>query len=284
MNATEWLFVDAHVHLHDCFPLASFLNAATANMRRAADDAHVPFASSRRILLFTESSGDDAFQRLAGYAQTGREECTEDGQAWAFHQAGESGALLARRSDGAEVYLFAGSQIVTGENLEVLALASPVRFPERKPLAETVRAVGDAGGMPVVPWGFGKWLGRRGKILRDFLKSNPGRVWLGDNRGRPVFWPRPTLFTLVEQQGGRVLPGSDPLPFASEAHTVAGFGFMAQGRFDPGKPLSSVKSMLLDPATSLRPYGRQEHPVRFVRNQIAMQLRKRALQKSTPSL
>ncbi len=274
-----YLFVDAHVHLHVCFPLGSFLNAAVRNMRQAAGDLNLPVASSRLILLLTESSGNDAFQRLADYAagsaRTGHDERDSDGRTWTFHQTKESGGLQARRSDGAELFVAAGRQIVTQENLEVLALMTPSFFQEREPLAQTVQSVHDAGGIPVIPWGFGKWMGRRGRVLEGYVEKNPGRVWLGDNGGRPMFRSRPALFSVVEQQGGRVLPGSDPLPFASEAHNVASFGFMAEGPFIPEKPLVSLKNMLHDPETSLRPYGRLERPMRFARNQIAMQFRKR---------
>ncbi|MGB6167560.1 MAG: hypothetical protein WBF52_08235 [Geitlerinemataceae cyanobacterium] len=165
---------------------------------------------------------------------------------------------------------------MTAENLEVLALATIGEMQEGLPTEVTIREVIDRGGIPVIPWGFGKWFGHRGALLSNLLQQEDSPTFfLGDNSGRPVFWPRPPLFEQAEQKGMMVLPGTDPLPFASQFSRPGKFGFAMSGNFDPAKPAESVKNLLKDASTSIQPYGALENPWQFVQNQIAMQLVKR---------
>ena len=61
-----------------------------------------------------------------------------------------------------------------------------------------VREARESGALVVIPWGAGKWLGRRGAVLSRYLRSvdDPG-IFLGDNGGRPNAW-RPRHFGLGE--------------------------------------------------------------------------------------
>jgi len=132
-----------------------------------------------------------------------------------------------------------------------------------------------SGAIPVIPWGFGKWVARRGKILRNFLEKNQfSPLFLGDNGGRPGFWPRPSYFKKAEENGLRVLPGSDPLPLTSESSRPGSFGFSFQGTLDPRHPGMDIKKILLDPKTHLQPYGSLENPYRFAYKQLAIRLNK----------
>ena len=97
---------------------------------------------------------------------------------------------------------------------------------------------------------------------------------LGDNSGRPVFWPKPFHFSIAERRSIGVLPGSDPLPFARECERVGSFGAVARAPFDPDRPAARLKHLLRE-GLGTRPYGQLESPLRFVRNQVEMQLKKR---------
>jgi hypothetical protein len=46
-------------------------------------------------------------------------------------------------------------------------------------------------------------------------------------------------------------------------------------QLDPQKPAASMKAHLRERDAEIHPFGRLEGPLLFVRNQIAMQLRKR---------
>jgi hypothetical protein len=138
-----------------------------------------------------------------------------------------------------------------------------------------LRAARAAAGLAAVPWGAGKWLGRRGRVLSDLLESidDPG-VFLGDNGGRPSGW-RPRHFAAAARRGVRLLPGSDPLPFPGEHRSLAATGFRLGGTQTGVPDAARLVALLERPATRIEPYGDRERPLRFVRHQLAMQWRMR---------
>ncbi|MFQ6006514.1 MAG: hypothetical protein ACE5OQ_13540, partial [Woeseia sp.] len=58
------------------------------------------------------------------------------------------------------------------------------------------------------------------------------------------------------------------------------FGFGIKGAVDLEHPARELEAMLYDSSTVPKPYGALERPYRFVRNQLAMQLRKRTRKKN----
>jgi hypothetical protein len=173
------------------------------------------------------------------------------------------------------MFVMAGQQIITAEKLEVLALATSAKIADGKPLAETVDAVRRGGGLAVLPWGVGKWLGKRGELLDRFLQeTSPESLFVGDNGGRPVFWPRPALFDRAEQRGIRLLSGSDSLPLAGEERRVATFGAMIDGELSDSLPAAELKSLLCKPGISITPFGKPAGVLQFLRMQLGLRLEK----------
>ena len=103
----------------------------------------------------------------------------------------------------------------------------------------------------------------------------PEEISLGDNSGRLAFWLEPAEFSLARRRGFRILPGSDPLPFASEVSRAASYGLAVAGELSDTDPAGDMLTLLSDPAIRITPFGRLEGPVRFLRNQLAMQWVKR---------
>ncbi len=260
--------IDAHVHLHDCFSTPAFLGAARDVFRAAS--ARLGIAAAPGVLLLTEGAGEDAFVRLAeGAGETGP-------GGWEVRRTAEERSLVAGRDGVDELVLVAGRQIATGDGLEVLAPATRRRFRDGRPLVETLEEVREAGGPAVVPWGFGKWWGRRGRLLAGLVDAaDPGWFFLGDNGGRPRGVPALGLFRQAAARGVRVLPGSDPLPFPGHAARAGSYGFVLERPLDSERPAASLLAALADPATRPRPYGRRRSPLPFVVDQLRMQLRKR---------
>ena len=259
------VLVDAHVHLHDTFAVRSFLEAAAGNFA-AAGRAIGAYAAS--YLMFVESRGVDNFGRLAsGAAQTGE---------WDLQQSNEAVSLVARKQSAAPLVLVAGRQIVSAEGIEVLALGTRSPEPDGRPLADTVAAVRATGALPVLPWGFGKWWGRRGRLVEEQVEqSEPGELFLGDNGGRLASSGRPPLFERAEARGIAVIPGSDPLPLPGEVSKVGRYAFPVDASFAEGAPFATLRQALCSLVSSPRPLGRLEHLHTFVYCQVAMQLRKR---------
>jgi len=266
------ILVDAHVHVHGCFDLQNFLDSALENFRTEAARWQQGDSFSG-VLLLTESAQVNWFQRFAFYADS--ERLIGRGNDWSFSRTNEACSLRAGCAAGLGFFVIAGRQIITAEKLEVLALATEKEFVDGLPLQQVIQTVTENDAIPVVPWGFGKWMGKRGRFLMEKLKqADKSDFLLGDNGGRPIFLPRPYHFKLAESKGIRVLPGSDPLPFASECLRPGGFGFAVEGRLNPKQPASDIRRILIDSAIRPRPYGALEMPYRFFRHQLAMQILK----------
>ncbi len=266
--------VDAHVHLHDCYDVDRFFDHAWDNLNAALPPA--TSAGARACcLLFTECAGDDYFGALRrsadGYP------ARPDGHAgrrWRAAPTGEPESLVV---DGGErrLYLIAGRHIACREGLEILRLGTLGRFEDRRPI-DAVLAEGAALGLPqVIPWGAGKWFFRRARLLSRLIRDWRGPLFfLGDEGGRPAFWPYPGHFREAAALGVRDLPGTDPLPFAHDIGKVGRVGFRIELEFDASRPAASLIGALRSNVAYER-FARLEPPGRFVRNQIAMQLRKR---------
>ena len=271
-SETRLVVADAHVHIYDCFNLDQFLDASYQNFSQIAanQDNQSPFIG---VLFLTETIRDHYFQHLSKLAAG--ESTAALTQKWAFRATGEAESLYAYTREGQELCIIAGRQVVTSEDLEVLALGTAALFEDGQPIDQVVNAVHQAGGLPVIPWGFGKWIGRRGAVLAELLNAGQATVLLGDNSGRPLFWKRPPYFDAVEKKGLCVLPGTDPLPFTSETDRPGKYGFTMQVVMDPQMPATSLKQAVMNSPNLLKTYGSLESPIRFVRNQIAMQVTKR---------
>ena len=255
---TACTLVDAHVHIHPCFPVESVFDGALENFRKAGEDLGLPGTTG--CLLLTEMAGRHWFRDARGTAG-----------GWTLARTEEEGSLIARRSSGESLVVVAGRQIVVQERLEVLALGKDVDIPDRLSLDETLRRVRDSGALPVLPWGFGKWSGRRGAIVAATLARPGGELYLGDNSNRLHIAGVPRL--LREAGEILVLPGTDPLPFPSHAGRAGSFGFVLETALDPLRPAEDLLRRIRALREQLRTYGRGETLPRFLRTQASLQLR-----------
>ncbi len=262
--------VDAHVHFYPCYRREPFLDGALANFRRHGRRLRIETAAPS-FLLLTEAAADHWFRELREAAAAG-----EAGR-WTFRATADECSLVASRGEEAAIVVVAGRQIAAREGLEVLALGLDEDVPDGLPLRVTLVRVADAGAVPVIPWGFGKWWFRRGAVLRALLEAPPARgFFLGDNGGRPRGFGAPAPFAGAGRQGIRILPGSDPLPFPWHEKRAGSTGFVLDGVIDAGRPGAGLKSRLRGLASQPRAYGDGEPLPVFLLHQLVMQLRKRA--------
>jgi hypothetical protein len=260
------LLMDGHVHYHACFDLEVFLGAAARNFEAARRAMGRPEAVG--CLMLTENSWNHWFQALSEGLLT---RLTSE---WDAESTGESCSLLARKGDGTTLVVVAGRQVVAADRLEVLALATTQEFPDGLPFRATLEAVLDSGAIAVLPWGFGKWTGARGRLVADLLSSPDADLfYLGDNGGRPEHTPSPGLFGVALKRGVPILPGSDPLPLRAEVHKPGRYGFVLEGPFDPERPAASIRSLLSN-RTQPQRFGHLESPGTFVLRQAQLRLRR----------
>lgn len=173
------------------------------------------------------------------------------------------------------MYVIAGRQIITSEGLELLALATHAAIPDGVSLADGMKRVRDAGGVPVVPWAFGKWWGRRGVVVREALQRDDAPD-LGDNSARPAILSDPALFRYAESRGRMVLPGTDPLPLSDHETRAGSYGFVLEAGVSSDHPAMSLVSALGARSQSPRRFGSRVGPLEFIRHQLALRMRKSA--------
>jgi hypothetical protein len=269
--------VDAHVHLHSCYDPDELLQNASDNLATASNGID-PAARKAYFLLLAECQRDDCFGALRALA---------DGLAasnggsdlrlrhWAVAATQESISVVARRGQQ-ELFIVAGRQVACREGLEVLVLGTTHRFDDGRPIREILRE-SDALGVPrVIPWGPGKWFFRRGRLLNELVTEfRKPTLFLGDEGGRPAFWGYPQHFAQAARLGVRDLPGTDPLPFPHDVAKVGRMGLRIEVDLDAARPGASLLRALTDIGSPVERFATLEPPLRFVRNQIGMQLRKR---------
>ena len=258
--------IDAHVHFYSAYDTQRFLDAASDGFARQAE------ASALRVLFMAESRSDNWFATLA-HPET-RADALADTN-WQHFPTGEPQSLgLRRASDDAELLIIAGHQCVTSEDIEVLMLGQNAKHPDGEPAVQVVEAALKASALPLLPWGFGKWLGKRGDLVASLLEQFGHQILLGDNSGRLAGTKTPDLLSQGAQSGHCLLPGSDPLPMPGEEHKVASFGAFLSGAISKETPFADI-SGLVKSGASPEYFGAGESPLRFVRNQLLMQKRKR---------
>ena len=154
------ILFDAHVHIYDCFDIATFFEAAAENFAAAAQK-NGDQTDCARFLLLTESNGLDYFQKLPELLSSlnGKQK----NPYWNIEEKEPGLSYVVSKNDQTkdEMIIVAGRQLVTAEGLELLALMTADKFEDGMSLEEAVGKVTGSGGIAVCPWGAGKWLGRR---------------------------------------------------------------------------------------------------------------------------
>ena len=269
--------VDAHVHLHSCYDPDDLLQNARDNLAAASDDA-APGPRKAYFLLLAECAPDDCFGALSRLAEgrTGTNGVPAlTLRRWTVAPTEEAISVVARQGQQ-ELFIVAGRQVACREGLEVLVLGTTRRFADGRPIRDVLREA-DALGVPrVIPWGPGKWFFSRGRLLNALIEEfRKPTLFLGDEGGRPVFWGYPQHFAHAARLGVRDLPGTDPLPFPHDIRKVGRMGFRVAIDLDAARPGESLLRALTQVEAPLERFATLEPPLRFVRNQIGMQLRKR---------
>ena len=171
------IIADAHVHLYDCFDMERLLDLAFSNFQKEADKP-MKGTSFSAFLCLAETKTENWFYRFSHPTERGPSQPRGIGK-WTFRPTKEDCSLYACSDDKKDFYIIAGRQIRTMENLEVLALGTIQSFEEGLPLKEMISLISRLGAIPVIPWGVGKWIGRRGKIVRELLnEKNPPPFFL----------------------------------------------------------------------------------------------------------
>lgn len=255
------LHVDTHVHLYPCYDTRTFFDAADANIRSAGGEVGG--------LCLTERHSENAFRQLREAGRVGP---------WVFEPNGESFVLMASHEDlGLRMVVFAGRQIITAERLEVLALCVDETFEDGLSIDDTIVRCQGKQGLAVLPWGFGKWNGERGRVIGKTIERFAKKgILLGDNAGRPKLGPRSPLFDMAAAKHIGLLPGSDPLPMASAQDVAGSYGLTLEGKFRYGTIGQQVRDALGAIGPVPHRFGDRTTLMGFVRSQVSLRLNKKS--------
>lgn len=278
-----YLYADGHVHLYAEYDQTRFFHCSL----RCATSFRAPL-----LLLLAEPEGHSYFRLLRDHVGERAPAATPASSAQPDIAALEgltlattsepcSLTVAAHGSSNPQVFLIAGRQFVSRENLEVLAVGLDpedelCRTPRQSRDAEELIGRGlEAGAIVILPWGFGKWIGSRGRQAAQLAcKTRFGKAplfFLGDSSARCWPWPTPKPF----RGPARVLPGTDVLPLAGFENRLARYGFRLRGEFDQNAPFGSLAE-LLRRQVPLETFGRRDSLARAILAQLRLRLRRTA--------
>lgn len=265
------LAVDSHVHLYDWVNLVPMLDGARKSFAEAVA-THKTSAPFSGVLALTEPADRDTYPRLASQLDQGEESCSLGG-GWSLKPTAEQLSLAAVHIDGTILYLISGQQVVTRENLEVLSLFTEQTVPANQTLSETIAAIEARGGFAILPWGVGKWLFGRGKVIsQKIVDSARHEFAIADNGGRPAFWSSVPQFSQARLHDLPILHGTDPLRVSETRRGAGSCGDIICCSFDPQKPGTSLLEALRKNSFERIPFGSPESTVEFVKDQLALRL------------
>lgn len=275
MNFNSIIIADGHIHIHDCFDIVTFFSSAFENVKRVAVKAGFPDKYSG-ILFLTESSGVNYFSKFREAALETDRIKDYPFKGFQFFLTKESNSVIVKDTSGQSIIIVAGRQIITKERLEVLGLGLLDELKDGSPITEVIKFVYNKNCIPVLPWGVGKWIGKRGKVIRKLIElGNSYFFLLGDNKNRPFFWPRSHLINIAERKGILHFPGSDPLPFKNAMKRAGSFGIWFEGTLNLEIPFMDFKEQLLENTSEINYFGKLESTCNFFRNQISIQINRK---------
>ncbi len=260
------LCLDCHVHIYPNFDLTALLDAAVTNFQGWKGNPS-PSAGVHGALLLTLTAKDRSYEQIV--------ESALRGQVGHWQTSSTSPEIgLELHKNGHHLILIPGWQVATADGLEVHALGCQRQFKDGLATAKTVEEINASGALAAIPWGAGKWLGARAKLLTQLIQTPELDFLLSDSGLRPRLWPRPRLFDLAQQHGRGVIAGTDPLPLACEATRVGSFGITLD---TDGVSLDRPESLLAhlhntQGSRSLVGHGRALLP--FLRDQIRIRTQK----------
>ncbi len=224
--------IDTHVHIYRCYEVDGFLSRAVSNSRMANPDAHL-------ILCLTESHGFDFFKELKTSAVD-----NNPISGWSASTIAGQPAITLNK-EGKSVIIIAGKQIITKQGIEVLALFNDHDYDDGDDVQVVIDKINENNGIAVLPWGVGKWLGKRGTVIKRLLNTNkPDSLTIADISTRPALWPEPVQFKLARSAGYACLYGTDPLPLPDDQYRIASAGVRMDLPTDPSQAVAELKTRL----------------------------------------
>lgn len=259
------IVADTHVHVYPFYDLKKVFSAAFSNLSLLASS--VNDSEAVRVVCLAERHDCDFYSSAACGALDWEMlkvdvKILEEG----------SSVHLRRRGPGDELFLLPGRQIVTREKIEVLSLFSSLKVQDGLEIEKTIESITAAGGLPVLPWAAGKWIGKRKRLVSGTLKKTTA-LCVGDTSLRGIGVPQPSIFRYAREYSLPLIAGTDPLPIEREEAVIGSYGIYAVGEFDISRPSASIREMIMRSPNDIRIVGRRNGSlraaIRLLRNEVA---------------
>ncbi len=242
-HAARMILLDAHAHVYDCYDLNTALQSALNHFRAVRTQNPVWGCA------LAERSECHFFQRLENGSQF-----LPDG--WRIERPASPYSIRLTAPTGESLWFIAGRQIKTAENLEISALFFRDLIPDGTPIREALKQIMATGGVPSLNWALGKWLFRRGFIVRELITEFAEHLILCDSSLRPRGFPAPSIFYQAKMLGIPMLSGTDPLPSAYDQTLMGSCGTAIRMDFDPAHPDESFRTAVRAPDSQKASFGR----------------------------
>lgn len=261
------ILIDSHVHFHKCFKIEKFFSSVFQNFSTEVLK-HEEKSDWYGVLCLTEISGSNFFEALFSKKIAPDE--------FSLEFTNEEESVIVKNKYDEIIIVIAGKQIIAQNGIEVLALGTTKNFETNNCIEKTISEVNESSAIAVLPWGVGKWLGRKKEIIKKFVFENSEeKFFLGDNSGRPSFWAEPDIFEIGKSSNHFILAGTDALAIPREENKTGTYGFYLNSEINLEEPAKDLLSQISNLKAQPKIFGNLENPVKFFKNQITMQMRKR---------
>ncbi len=269
------IFIDGHVHLWQNFDLDLFFQTAFTNFTLAAN-SFSPSQENLFVMFLAETKQEKSSKRLEKLGMVKNNCNYSQNISYAFLNLTENIKVLKVRHLKSDKILFIifGQQITCSEGIEILSFFTPHEIENENPILDIIDKITLNSGIVVIPWGVGKWLGRRGKIIENTLDSlgSTENVFIGDNANRPWFWPSYKIEQLAHRYDTGILSGSDPLNIKKGFNNIGSYGTILDIPTFEIKHISQIKSHLINSKSHMKQFGKPQKALPFLYTQVATRL------------
>lgn len=258
--------IDTHAHYYTFCSFSDYLETSFTNANLASGQDN---EDALLVLCLMETATSDWYEQLLINAQ----KKLPLGN-WKLTAEDEGNHLRAIDHQRRTVLIIPSHQIISSEKLEVLIIGVRNRIQHGQNAQTYIEKFSDDK-LVILPWGVGKWLGRRGRLIGHLINLwSPHRFVLGDNRGRPLLWSNVPAFKKARQLGIPVIAGSDPLPLSGQQKFSAAYGILTD-EVPPQKNLAEyLRDLLLKRSMGFtRDYGTRDNLTNFFCSQVMLRFR-----------
>jgi len=254
------IYCDTHVHCYDFSEIEDLFAHAYSNVLAQGFNE----SDDQLVLFFTDGQRDKTWSKLQSLLKENNNLAL-----WNLQKLECNNTLsVTNLQTKANIILVSSRQINSSERLEFLVLGYDGDDEDGIKADQIIDKFSDDY-LLICPWGVGKWLFSRGKLLTDLLRRFNNKLYLGDNGGRPWFWKFVPHFKLIETT---IINGSDPLPLNGEIKRVASFGICLDTKVGEELNARILIGLLKDESVDKTNFGKALGILGFFKSRVSLTL------------